>query len=67
MSFGRVMGFIGPVTLPFGFVGPPLVGFLRQQTGSYHAAFELFVGIFVVAVVVLFALRLPKRSAQGAA
>jgi len=64
VSFGRVMGFIGPVTLPFGFVGPPLVGFLRQQTGSYHAAFELFVGIFVIAVVVVFALRLPKRSAE---
>jgi MFS family permease len=61
VSFGRVMGFIGPVTLPFGFVGPPLVGFLRQQTGSYYAAFELFVGIFVVALLVLIALRLPKQ------
>ena len=64
MSFGRVMGFIGPVTLPFGFVGPPLVGWLRQQTGSYHAAFELFTGVFVVALVVLMVLRLPKPSSS---
>ncbi len=65
VSFGRVMGFIGPVTLPFGFVGPPLVGYLRQQTGSYYAAFELFVGIFAVAVIVLLALRLPTPPSKA--
>ncbi len=65
VSFGRVMGFIGPVTLPFGFVGPPVVGFLRQQTGSYYAAFELFVGIFLIAALILIALRLPKGDGRG--
>ena len=44
-SFGRVMGFIGPVTLPFGFIGPPLVGYIRDVTGSYILAFDLFLVI----------------------
>jgi MFS family permease len=61
-SFGRVMGFIGPVTLPFGFVGPPLVGWLRQTTGSYNAAFDLFLVAFVVAGLALVGLRLPRSA-----
>ena len=62
LSFGRVMGFIGPVTLPFGFVGPPLVGYLRQTTGSYLAAFDLFLVGFVIAAIVLIGLRLPRST-----
>jgi cyanate permease len=66
-SFGRVMGYIGPVTLPFAFLGPPLTGWLRETTGSYAAAFELFVGVFIFAGVALVWLRLPKRAdRQGA-
>jgi cyanate permease len=56
------MGFIGPVTLPFGFVGPPLVGWLRQTTGSYNAAFDLFLVAFVVAGLALVGLRLPRSA-----
>jgi MFS family permease len=63
-SFGRVMGYIGPVTLPFAFLGPPLTGWLRQSTGSYAAAFELFIGVFVFAGIALVWLRLPKRAGR---
>ncbi len=59
-SFGRVMGFIGPVTLPFGFIGPPLVGFIRDVTGSYLLAFDLFLVIFVIASLILVGLKLPR-------
>lgn len=64
-SFGRVMGYIGPVTLPFAFLGPPLTGWLRQSTGSYAAAFEMFVGVFVFAGLALVWLRLPKRAGHA--
>ena len=59
-SFGRVMGFIGPVTLPFGFIGPPLVGYIRDVTGSYILAFDLFLVIFVLASLILLGLKLPS-------
>ncbi len=62
VSFGRVMGFIGPVTLPFGFLGPPVTGYIRESTGAYLLAFDVFVGVFVVASVVLIGLRLPTKS-----
>lgn len=59
-SFGRVMGFIGPVTLPFGFIGPPLVGYIRDVTGSYILAFDLFLVIFILASLILLGLKLPS-------
>ncbi len=62
VSFGRVMGFIGPVTLPFAFVGPPLTGWIRQTTGSYLPAFDLFLGVFAVCCCIVVMLRVPRRS-----
>ena len=59
-SFGRVMGFIGPVTLPFGFLGPPVVGLIRENSGSYIPAFDAFIIVFVVGGLILFGLRLPN-------
>jgi len=62
ISFGRVMGFIGPVTLPFAFLGPPLTGWIRQTTDSYLLAFDVFVGVFVVASIILIGLKLPPQE-----
>jgi MFS family permease len=62
LSFGRVMGYIGPVTLPFAFLGPPVTGWLRQSTGGYGAAFELFLGVFVFGALALLWLRLPAAA-----
>ncbi|MCZ6712005.1 MAG: MFS transporter [Gammaproteobacteria bacterium] len=59
VSFGRVMGFIGPVTLPFAFVGPPLTGWIRQTTDSYLLAFDGFVVVLLVACLILIGLKLP--------
>lgn len=64
VSFGRVMGFIGPVTLPFGFLGPPVTGLIRETTGSYLLAFDVFVGVFVVGSVILLGVKLPKAGAD---
>ncbi|MDH3641743.1 MAG: MFS transporter [Gammaproteobacteria bacterium] len=60
ISFGRVMGFIGPVTLPFAFIGPPLTGWIRQTSGSYLHAFDVFVVVFVIASLILLFLKLPE-------
>jgi MFS family permease len=62
ISFGRVMGFIGPVTLPFAFIGPPLTGWIRQNTDSYLPAFDVFIAVFVVASIVLVGLKLPRAK-----
>ena len=62
ISFGRVMGFIGPVTLPFAFLGPPLTGWIRQTTDSYLLAFDVFVGVLVVASLILIGLKLPRTD-----
>ena len=66
LSFGRVMGFIGPVTLPFAFAGPPLVGWLRESANSYLPAFELFVGVFVVASLFVIGVRLSSSDEEPA-
>ncbi len=60
LSFGRVMGFIGPVTLPFAFIGPPLTGWIRQTTGSYLSAFDMFLAVFAVCCCIVLLLRLPR-------
>lgn len=62
LSFGRVMGFIGPVTLPFAFIGPPLTGWIRQTTGSYLSAFDMFLGVFAVCCCIVLLLRLPRAN-----
>lgn len=62
ISFGRVMGFIGPVTVPFAFIGPPLTGWIRQTTDSYLLAFDVFVGVLVVASIIIVGLKLPRAE-----
>ena len=58
-SFGRAMGLMGPMMLPFTFVGPPLAGYIQDQTGSYQLAFQLGLAALVTAAALAFTL--PRR------
>jgi MFS family permease len=50
-AFGRVMGLMSPVMLPIQASGTPLAGFLFDQRGSYHAAFALFVVLYLTSML----------------
>ncbi len=49
VAFGQVMGLLGPFTMPLAVIGPPLAGYIHDQTGSYVLAFEIFIGVIVLA------------------
>lgn len=58
-AFGRVMGLMTPIMLPLGSAGIPLAGYLFDRTGTYMPAFQGFVGLFCVAILAGWMLRLP--------
>lgn len=61
-GFARVMGVMGPMTLPFTLVGLPFTTLIFERTGSYLPAFATFLGAFVLAGVALAFLRIPQES-----
>lgn len=64
-SFGRAMGLMSPMMLPLTFAGPPLAGYVHDETGSYQLAFQIGLGVLLAAAAVAFTLRLPKRETQS--
>lgn len=63
--FGRIMAHMSPVMLPIQSIGIPLAAFIADRTGSYALAFEIFVGVYLAAMVVLAFLRLPADEPDG--
>jgi MFS family permease len=55
-AFGKIQGFMSPVTMIAGAIGPILAGYFFDKTGSYQISF-LFAGLlpFAAAVAVFFA------------
>jgi MFS family permease len=51
-SFGRVMGLV-MLSLTVGSAGPLLAGWLYDLTGSYDAAFMLFLAMFLPAGIAM--------------
>jgi MFS family permease len=64
-AFGRVMGLLGPFTMPVAVLGPPLAGHVFDVTGSYVLAFEIFLGMIVVAGVAIAFLREREPAAAA--
>ena len=60
-DFARIMGLMGPMTLPFTLVGLPFTTFVFERTGSYAPAFTTFLGFFAVSAIALFFLPLPAQ------
>lgn len=61
-AFGSVMGWMGPVMLPFNIIGVQLLPWAFDRTGSYVGALHVFMGALAVAALLLAALRVPKRA-----
>jgi MFS family permease len=64
-NFGRAMGFQAPFITAGALTALAVVGRVRDQTGSYVLAFQIFVGVLCVAAAVLVLLRLPKSVEAG--
>ena len=64
-NFGRAMGFQAPFITAGALAGLAVVGRIRDQTGSYVLAFQIFVGVLCVAAAVLVLLRMPEKLEPG--
>jgi hypothetical protein len=63
VNYGRAMGLMTPVLMPFTLISPPLAGRIFDVTGDYRLVFEIF---FVAVVVSALALtRLPAMRQAG--
>ena len=65
-AFARIMGMMGPLTLPFTLVAFPFATFVFERTGSYLPAFATFLAFFAVSAGALALMRLPKNEPASA-
>lgn len=66
-NFGRAMGLQGPIITAGALVGLAIAGRVRDETGTYVVAFQIFVGVLLVAAAVLVPLRVPQTEGGEAA
>jgi len=55
--FGRVMGAMGPLLIPFQLLGVPFATWIYDRNGSYDVAFGAFIVLYAVAAGILLLLR----------
>jgi len=61
-AFARVMGLMGPLTVPFTLAGLPFTTFVFERTGSYVPAYAIMLTAFFVSLTALWLLRLPEEA-----
>ena len=61
-EFGRILGLMSPMMIPFETLGIPFAGWVFDRTGSYNGAFLTFLSLYAIAAVVLVFLRLPAQA-----
>jgi hypothetical protein len=66
-AFGEVMGWMGPVMLPFNIVGVQLLPWCFDRFGSYGPGLQILMVALAAAALGLAALRTPQRRASGVA
>lgn len=65
-AFGRAMGLMNLLMLPFTLAGAPVAAYLFDRSGSYQLAFTGFLAFFALGSLALLGLRLPALE-PGAA
>ena len=65
MSIGSIQGIANLIMMPFGVLAPIYVGWVYDRYGSYSNAFNLFVGLLLLAAVLLVFARPPKPPVQA--
>ncbi|XOV89718.1 MAG: MFS transporter [Pseudomonadota bacterium] len=63
-SFGRVLGAMRPPMAMIQMIGVPFAGWMYDYTGSYEPAFVTFLGLYLLAALVVGRLQVPRRSRQ---
>jgi MFS transporter, OFA family, oxalate/formate antiporter len=66
LAFARIMGMMLPPLIIAMAVAPVLAGWVRDSTGSYHAAFAYCAGLMLFSGVAVFMLRLDPMKAGAA-
>lgn len=64
-NFATVMGISGFATLPFLFGMAPLAGMLREWTGDYDLAVQIYIGGFLLAAICFALLARVERRTQA--
>jgi MFS family permease len=57
--FGRAMGLMTPLMLPFNLAGAPIAAYAFDRTGSYTLVLSAFLATFVLGAIVISFLRVP--------
>lgn len=65
-AFGRAMGLMNLLMLPFSIAGAPIAAHLFDETGSYRLAFASFLLCFVVGAGAIAFLRIPEAAGPRA-
>jgi MFS family permease len=58
--FGRAMGLMTPLMLPFNLLGAPVAAHVFDQTGSYTLVFSAFLATLVLGALAIVLLRIPR-------
>ncbi len=65
-DYGRALGLINPVMMPFTFAAPPVTGWVFDTMGNYDWAFRGFLVALIIAALLLATLKLPARESVPA-
>jgi MFS family permease len=63
LSFGKLMGLMRPVQVPLNMLGVPLAAFIHDRSGSFDAAFSVFLGVYCACAVLVCFVRVPAIRA----
>ncbi len=62
-SIGSIQGISTLMMMPFGVIAPIIVGGIYDRTGSYSIAFNLCIGLLILASIMIFFAQPPKPPA----
>jgi MFS family permease len=64
LHLGKILGAITVLDTLGGGLGPPLIGAIRDSTGSYSQAFTLVTGLVLLALILSTRFRLPRAASR---